>query len=104
MFLRAAHTKTIHTCCIADCLRGLLFRFTWPDYVSDRQRYTVRPTFDYGSRVGLCLSRLLLGLSRTKAGEKYLAIDLGICALCGGFTVLSTKAFSSFLTQGVIDW
>lgn len=41
---------------------------------------------------------LLAVLSRTKAGDKYLAIDIILCALFGGFTVLSTKAFSSFLT------
>lgn len=42
-------------------------------------------------------------LDRTRAGDKYLAIDILITALCGGFTVLSTKAFSGFITKDFID-
>lgn len=30
-------------------------------------------------------------------------VDLGVCALSGGFTVLSTKAFSSLLTLLFLD-
>lgn len=50
------------------------------------------------------LYSILLVLSRTRAGDKYLAIDILICALNGGFTVLAVKAFSSFLTQNFVDW
>ncbi|KAL8291410.1 hypothetical protein RQP46_002388 [Phenoliferia psychrophenolica] len=37
-------------------------------------------------------------LSGTRYGEKYVMVDIGLCAFAGGFTVLATKAFSSFLS------
>ncbi|ORX37569.1 magnesium transporter NIPA-domain-containing protein [Kockovaella imperatae] len=38
-------------------------------------------------------------LSRShKYGAKYIGIDVGVCALFGGYTVLSTKALSSLLS------
>ncbi|GAA5978670.1 hypothetical protein JCM11641_002807 [Rhodosporidiobolus odoratus] len=36
-------------------------------------------------------------LSRTKYGDWFVLVDLALCALAGAFTVLCTKAFSSFL-------
>ncbi|GJE84939.1 magnesium transporter NIPA-domain-containing protein [Phanerochaete sordida] len=42
---------------------------------------------------------ILSGLSEGQAGEKYVFVDVGLCAIFGGFTVLSTKAFSSLLTR-----
>ena len=42
-------------------------------------------------------------ISRTRAGDKYLAVDILVTALCGGFTVLSTKAFSGFITKDFVD-
>ena len=36
--------------------------------------------------------------SETSYGERWIGIDVGICALFGGFTVLSTKALSSLLS------
>lgn len=43
----------------------------------------------------------LVGLSSQQIGSEYVYIDVGACALFGGFTVLSTKAFSSLLT---LEW
>jgi hypothetical protein len=40
----------------------------------------------------------LLFLSESKYGERLIGIDVGICALFGGYTVLSTKALSSLLS------
>ncbi|KAK4051476.1 hypothetical protein OIO90_004690 [Microbotryomycetes sp. JL221] len=50
----------------------------------------------------LCIG-ILAYLSRTRFGDRFVLIDLGICALSGGFTVLSTKAISSFLTLLFVD-
>ena len=42
---------------------------------------------------------LLSILSRyPRFGGRYIAIDVGVCALFGGYTVLSTKALSSLLS------
>ncbi|KAF7355162.1 DUF803 domain membrane protein [Mycena sanguinolenta] len=38
-------------------------------------------------------------LSQGPAGRKYVFVDVGLCALFGGFTVLSTKAISTLLTM-----
>lgn len=43
----------------------------------------------------------LVGLSFQKVGYEHVFVDVGVCALFGGFTVLSTKAFSSLLT---LEW
>ena len=42
---------------------------------------------------------VLVGLSSRRAGKKWVYVDVGTCALFGGFTVLSTKAFSTLLTM-----
>ncbi|KAJ2916521.1 hypothetical protein MD484_g3937, partial [Candolleomyces efflorescens] len=41
---------------------------------------------------------VLAGLSETPFGRRWVFIDVGLCALFGGFTVLSTKALSTLLT------
>ncbi|KAI5475616.1 hypothetical protein MNV49_001126 [Pseudohyphozyma bogoriensis] len=49
------------------------------------------------SVLSLVLGSTLAYLSRTKWGDRFVMIDIGVCAVAGGFTVLSTKAISSFL-------
>ncbi|KAI0637919.1 DUF803-domain-containing protein [Trametes polyzona] len=44
---------------------------------------------------------ILSGLSAGPAGRRWVYIDVGLCALFGGFTVLSTKAISTLLT---LEW
>ncbi|KAK9894980.1 DUF803-domain-containing protein [Cystobasidium minutum MCA 4210] len=66
-------------------------------------RAVSQPAFIVYASVSVGLTLILIGLSRTRAGDKYLAIDILICALCGGLTVLSVKAFSSFLTQNFVE-
>ncbi|KAH9938496.1 magnesium transporter NIPA-domain-containing protein [Fomitopsis serialis] len=41
---------------------------------------------------------ILTILSERGAGKQYVYVDVGLCALFGGFTVLATKAFSTLLT------
>ena len=41
---------------------------------------------------------ILVGLSSQPAGSDHVYIDVGACALFGGFTVLATKATSSLIT------
>ncbi|KAH8106309.1 DUF803-domain-containing protein [Cristinia sonorae] len=38
-------------------------------------------------------------LSEREIGKKWVYVDVGLCAIFGGFTVLSTKAFSTLLTM-----
>lgn len=42
---------------------------------------------------------VLVSLSSRRIGREHVWVDIGACALFGGFTVLSTKAFSSLLTM-----
>ncbi|KAA1104336.1 hypothetical protein PGT21_019912 [Puccinia graminis f. sp. tritici] len=53
----------------------------------------------------LCLSAILLliCLSSTQWANRFIGIDVGLCAISGGFTVLSTKAFSSLLNVLFLD-
>ncbi|WWC73852.1 uncharacterized protein I206_107824 [Kwoniella pini CBS 10737] len=44
----------------------------------------------------------LILLSNSSYGHKYLLIDIGVCTLFGGYTVLSTKALSSLLSNDFI--
>ncbi|KAL5527612.1 hypothetical protein ACEPAG_6413 [Sanghuangporus baumii] len=41
----------------------------------------------------------LVSLSSQRLGQEHVWVDVGACALFGGFTVLSTKAFSSLLAR-----
>lgn len=47
----------------------------------------------------LCLATL----SEGTIGKNYVFVDVGLCALFGGFTVLSTKALSTLLTLQWIE-
>ncbi|KAJ3485017.1 hypothetical protein NLI96_g5248 [Meripilus lineatus] len=42
---------------------------------------------------------ILSGLSEGSMGKRWVYVDVGLCALFGGFTVLSTKAVSTLLTM-----
>jgi len=42
---------------------------------------------------------ILTGLSASQHGRDWVFVDVGLCALFGGFTVLSTKALSTLLTM-----
>lgn len=42
---------------------------------------------------------ILATLSRSDMGRRWVFIDVGLCAIFGGFTVLSTKAISTLLTH-----
>ncbi|GAA5853053.1 hypothetical protein JCM9279_003796 [Rhodotorula babjevae] len=56
-----------------------------------------RPLFIAYACASAVTMAVLAHLSRTKLGDRYVLIDLSLCALAGAFTVLSTKAVSSFL-------
>ncbi|GFZ48149.1 hypothetical protein JCM24511_05897 [Saitozyma sp. JCM 24511] len=50
--------------------------------------------------LNIALALLLAILSRSpRLGGRWIGIDVGVCALFGGYTVLSTKALSSFLSS-----
>jgi hypothetical protein len=55
------------------------------------------PFLIYTGITALALVALIL-LSESAWGESLIGIDVGICALFGGYTVLSTKALSSLLS------
>ncbi|KAF5393723.1 hypothetical protein D9757_000171 [Collybiopsis confluens] len=42
---------------------------------------------------------VLASMSQSSYGPRYALVDVGLCALFGGFTVLSTKAVSTLLTM-----
>ncbi|UZJ53122.1 hypothetical protein CBS101457_002442 [Exobasidium rhododendri] len=46
------------------------------------------------------LAALLAWGSTTVHGQRWILLDVGVCAVLGGFTVLSTKGLSSLLAQG----
>ncbi|GAA6036204.1 hypothetical protein JCM8097_006834 [Rhodosporidiobolus ruineniae] len=56
-----------------------------------------RPLFIAYAIISLLLMLCLAYLSRTKYGDRFVLVDLSLCALAGAFTVLSTKAISSFI-------
>jgi drug/metabolite transporter (DMT)-like permease len=41
---------------------------------------------------------ILSGLSNRRAGQEHIFVDVGLCAIFGGFTVLSTKAVSTLIS------
>ncbi|KAH7887889.1 magnesium transporter NIPA-domain-containing protein [Phlebopus sp. FC_14] len=51
------------------------------------------------SIVYLALAVILAGLSESRAGKRLVVVDVGLCAIFGGFTVLATKAISTLLTK-----
>ncbi|POY70495.1 hypothetical protein BMF94_6563, partial [Rhodotorula taiwanensis] len=61
------------------------------------------PLFIAYSATSLAAILVLAYLSTTKYGDRFVLIDLVLCALAGSFTVLSTKAISSFLNLMFLD-
>jgi drug/metabolite transporter (DMT)-like permease len=57
-----------------------------------------QPPFIIYSAVYAAGAMVLATLSHGKIGQKFVFVDVGLCALFGGFTVLSTKALSTLLT------
>ncbi|GAA6015498.1 hypothetical protein JCM10207_008615 [Rhodosporidiobolus poonsookiae] len=62
-----------------------------------------QPLFMTYAAVSATCIALLAYLSRTAYGDRFVLIDLVLCALAGAFTVLCTKALSSFLNLNPID-
>ncbi|PSR73489.1 hypothetical protein PHLCEN_2v10781 [Hermanssonia centrifuga] len=58
-----------------------------------------QPVFVVYSIVYIVGAIVLSGLSEGSIGTRYVFVDVGLCALFGGFTVLSTKAISTLLTM-----
>ncbi|KAI0306940.1 magnesium transporter NIPA-domain-containing protein [Multifurca ochricompacta] len=50
------------------------------------------------SAIYIVSASILMGFSEGSAGRGWVLVDVGLCALFGGFTVLSTKAVSTLLT------
>ncbi|KAI0347448.1 DUF803-domain-containing protein [Trametopsis cervina] len=51
------------------------------------------------SLVYIVAALVLSSLSEGRIGQRYVFVDVGLCAIFGGFTVLATKAFSTLLTK-----
>ncbi|KAH9960505.1 magnesium transporter NIPA-domain-containing protein [Russula dissimulans] len=49
------------------------------------------------SAIYVASASILTGLSEGSIGRRWVLVDVGLCALFGGFTVLSTKAVSTLL-------
>ncbi|KAJ7283838.1 magnesium transporter NIPA-domain-containing protein [Mycena rebaudengoi] len=58
-----------------------------------------QPAFIVYSGVYVAGIIVLSVLSEGKVGKQWVFVDVGVCALFGGFTVLSTKAVSTLLTM-----
>lgn len=52
------------------------------------------------SAVSVSLGAVLAFASGTRLGDRWVLIDVGTCAIFGGFTVLSTKGISSLISGG----
>ncbi|KAI9454612.1 DUF803-domain-containing protein [Russula earlei] len=50
------------------------------------------------SAIYVASASILVGFSEGSIGRRWVLVDVGLCALFGGFTVLSTKAVSTLLT------
>jgi drug/metabolite transporter (DMT)-like permease len=55
------------------------------------------------SAIYVASASILMGLSEGSVGRKWVLVDVGLCALFGGFTVLSTKAVSTLLTTNGLN-
>ncbi|GAA5847073.1 hypothetical protein JCM3766R1_000604 [Sporobolomyces carnicolor] len=62
-----------------------------------------KPLFLAYSIASVVLMGALTWLSQTRYGDRFVLVDLTLCALAGAFTVLSTKALSSFLNSLGLD-
>lgn len=60
-----------------------------------------RPSFIVYTIIYILSALLLAFLSERDIGRRVVFVDVGLCALFGGFTVLSTKALSTLLT---LEW
>jgi hypothetical protein len=64
----------------------------------------LQPVFLIYTLLTILLVILLSLLSRSpRWGGRYIGIDVGVCALYGGYTVLSTKALASLLSTIFLD-
>jgi hypothetical protein len=52
--------------------------------------------------INIVVASCLTWLSSSPWGDKYIGVDVGLCALCGGYTVMATKALSSLLSTKLI--
>ncbi|KAF8743816.1 hypothetical protein AX14_000226 [Amanita brunnescens Koide BX004] len=72
------------------------------------RRAVTRLPFIIYSGVYAAGALVLATLSHGKAGQTWVFVDIGLCALFGGFTVLSTKAISTLLANNWLhifrDW
>ncbi|KAE8270102.1 hypothetical protein A4X09_0g2221 [Tilletia walkeri] len=68
-----------------------------PDALWDAIR---RSVFLIYMTVVLSLGAVFAALSLTRLGDQFVLLDVGTCAIFGGFTVLSTKGISSMLSAG----
>ncbi|CBQ71043.1 conserved hypothetical protein [Sporisorium reilianum SRZ2] len=50
--------------------------------------------------ISVCTGALLAFASSTSLGDRFVLVDVGTCAVFGGFTVLSTKGISSLISGG----
>ncbi|GAA5920095.1 hypothetical protein JCM1841_004094 [Sporobolomyces salmonicolor] len=62
-----------------------------------------RPLFIAYAVVSCAAMAVLAYFSNTRWGDRFVLVDLSLCALAGAFTVLSTKALSSFLNLMFLD-
>lgn len=60
-----------------------------------------QPAFIAFTSIYIIWAIIFVSLSSQRFGSEHVFVDVGACALFGGFTVLSTKAFSSLLT---LEW
>lgn len=60
------------------------------------------PSFLIYTALNVALLVPLTLLSPTEWGARYIAIDVGTCALYGGYTVMATKALSSLLSASFL--
>lgn len=70
----------------------------------DQMLQAVRqPLFIAYALTSITAMSVLAYFSQTRHGDRHVMIDLSLCALAGGLTVLSTKALSSFLNLLFLD-
>ncbi|KIJ70251.1 hypothetical protein HYDPIDRAFT_77939 [Hydnomerulius pinastri MD-312] len=62
-------------------------------------RAITQRSFIIFSIVYLVSAVILAGLSEGSIGRRIVVVDVGLCAIFGGFTVLATKAISTLLTK-----
>ncbi|KAF8897376.1 magnesium transporter [Infundibulicybe gibba] len=62
-----------------------------------------QPAFIVYSCIYIVAAMTLATLSHGSIGRRWVFVDVGLCAIFGGFTVLSTKAISTLLTMQWIE-